>query len=106
MYYREDQLDGRPSSAFTSNEPRLLPPRQSGPDYEIREQRAQGKTIDANTPRLAPVKSDTPGAGTYDPNTGRKIKGGHRLLSHRTSRGCCHRGRQVRTTSCGSRSRK
>ena len=41
-------------------------------DYELKEQKSQGKTIDPHAPRLASVRNDTPGAGTYDPQDTKK----------------------------------
>ena len=41
-------------------------------DYDVKEQKSQGKTIDPHAPRLASVRNDTPGAGTYDPQDTKK----------------------------------
>ena len=40
------------TAPFTSNEPRLLPPKQAGPDYELPEQQPGGVYIEPNLPRL------------------------------------------------------
>ena len=65
------------TAPFTSNEPRLLPPKQAGPDYELSlHEDSKSFTIDAGMPRLAPIKSDTPGVGEYDPE--RAAPGDHR----------------------------
>jgi len=74
LYYPQEmeigyQMGGAASSSFTSNEPRLLPPKQAGPDYDgaYLDKTTGSVYIEPSLDRLPPVKGDNPGPGQYNP---------------------------------------